>query len=58
MLERRIKKFEELLDKNTVLVKRKLNDELEKLHGKRLKQLNMLHIKFNKCKMLIDNINA
>lgn len=35
MLERRIKKFEELLDKNTVLIKAKISDELAKLHYKR-----------------------
>lgn len=35
ILERRIKKFEELLDKNTVLIKAKISDELAKLHHKR-----------------------
>jgi len=35
ILERRIKKFEELLDKNTVLIKAKISDELAKLHFKR-----------------------
>lgn len=57
-LEKRIKKFEELLEKNTVLIKSKINDELNKLHFKRQKQLDMLLIKYNKCKMLIENINA
>lgn len=49
LLERKIKKFEEMLDKNTVLIKNRIDDELAKLHYRRQKQLNMLTIKFNKC---------
>lgn len=37
ILERKIKKFEEMLDKNTVLVKNKIDDELAKLHYRRQK---------------------
>lgn len=37
MLERKIKKFEETLNKNTVLVKNKIDDELAKLHHRRQK---------------------
>lgn len=47
-----------MLEKNTVLVRNRIDDELAKLHHKRQKQLNMLLIKYNKCKMLINNINA
>lgn len=57
-MEKKIKKFEELLDKNTVLLKNKIDSELAKLHSKRQKQFNMLNIKYNKCKMLIGTINA
>lgn len=49
LLERKIKKFEEMLDKNTVMIKNRIDDELAKLHYRRQKQLNMLTIKFNKC---------
>lgn len=58
MLERKIKKFEEMLQKNTELTRNKIDDELAKLHHRRQKQLNMLMIKYNKCKMLIENINS
>lgn len=57
-LEKKIKKFEEMLEKNTELIKNRIDSEVAKLHAKRQKQFNMLNIKYNKCKMLIDSINA
>lgn len=57
-LLKKIKLFEERLMTHLKLVKARLNEELWKLHVKRLKQFDRLTTKYIKCQNLVAEVNS
>ena len=57
-LKKKIKRFENKLKIVTKMTKVRLNQELGRLHHRRQKHLKIILAKYNKCKQMVDVINA
>jgi prefoldin subunit 5 len=58
LLQKLLKNFEKKLVKKRQILEQKLLKEINKLHCKRLKQLDNMMTKYQRCKNLLEEINS
>lgn len=57
-LLRKVKHFEQALEEHVKIIKNRLNEELWKLHSKRMKHFDRLATKYLRCQSLVSEVNA